>query len=168
MTLLTTVLDSPVGPLSLVADGDVLVASGFAADPAELVARLSVQLRNRRVEAVSDLGAVSKAHEAYFNGDVAALDDVQVRAGGTSGQQRMWEAMRSVRAGETITYAEMARRAGNAAAVRAAGSACARNLVAPALPCHRIVRSDGGLGGYYYGLDVKRWLLDHEARHTQP
>ena len=162
MTLLATVLDTPVGPLSLIADGDALVASGFTADPGELAARLAPPLRTDTIEMVDDLGALSKAHAAYFDGDLAALDDIDVRPGGTEGQRRMWEAMRSVPAGETATYTEMARRAGSPRAVRAAGSACARNLIAPALPCHRIVRSDGGLGGYAYGLDVKRWLLAHE------
>jgi methylated-DNA-[protein]-cysteine S-methyltransferase len=70
--------------------------------------------------------------------------------------------MRQIPPGETWSYAELAAKAGRPQAVRAAGQACARNLVAPFVPCHRVVRSGGSLGGYYYGLAVKRWLLDHE------
>jgi methylated-DNA-[protein]-cysteine S-methyltransferase len=83
--------------------------------------------------------------------------------GGTF-RQAAWKAMRAVPPGEVITYAELAARAGNPGAVRAAGSACAQNRVAPIVPCHRIVRTGGGLGGYYYGLPVKEWLLAHEGR----
>jgi methylated-DNA-[protein]-cysteine S-methyltransferase len=72
--------------------------------------------------------------------------------------------MRAIAPGSTATYAELAAAAGSPTAVRAAGSACARNLVAPFVPCHRVLRSGGTLGGYYYGLDAKRVLLAHEAR----
>jgi O-6-methylguanine DNA methyltransferase len=86
---------------------------------------------------------------------------------GTEHQQRVWSALREVPAGAPVSYAELARRVGNARAVRAAGSACGRNHVAPIVPCHRVVRSDGTPGGYGWGLPVKRWLLDHELRHAR-
>jgi methylated-DNA-[protein]-cysteine S-methyltransferase len=76
--------------------------------------------------------------------------------------------MREVPPGETITYTELAARAGSPTAVRAAGQACARNVIAPIVPCHRILRSDGTFGGYAYGLHVKRWLLAHERGETAP
>ena len=76
--------------------------------------------------------------------------------------QDAWLAMRRIAPGSTLTYAELAAAAGRPAAVRAAGSACARNLVAPFVPCHRVVRTGGTLGGYYYGLDVKSALLRTE------
>jgi methylated-DNA-[protein]-cysteine S-methyltransferase len=72
--------------------------------------------------------------------------------------------MRRVPAGETISYTKLAAEAGNPKAVRAAGSACAQNLIAPIVPCHRVLRTDGSLGGYYYGLPAKQWLLAHERR----
>ncbi|MDP8978864.1 MAG: methylated-DNA--[protein]-cysteine S-methyltransferase, partial [Actinomycetota bacterium] len=67
--------------------------------------------------------------------------------------------------GRTVTYAQLASRAGYAGAARAAGAACGANLLAPVVPCHRAVRSDGTVGGYAYGPAVKGWLLDHEQRH---
>lgn len=164
MTLLTTTLATPAAPLTLIAFGDALVASGFTDDATSLAVRLPPHLRTMELRRADDLGAISKAHAAYLDGDLAALDDVAVELGGTPGQQSLWHALRQVPPGQTVTYADLAASAGNAAAVRAAGSACARNLVAPVIPCHRVVRSDGKLGGYYYGLHVKAWLLEHERR----
>ena len=70
--------------------------------------------------------------------------------------------MRAVAPGTTVSYAMLATQAGNPGAPRAAGAACAANLIAPVVPCHRVLRTDGSLGGYYYGLDRKKWLLLHE------
>jgi methylated-DNA-[protein]-cysteine S-methyltransferase len=70
--------------------------------------------------------------------------------------------MRAVAPGTTVSYAVLAAQAGNPDAPRAAGAACAANLIAPVVPCHRVLRTGGSLGGYYYGLDRKRWLLRHE------
>ena len=71
--------------------------------------------------------------------------------------------MRKIPAGKTWSYAELAKRAGSVDAVRAAGSACARNLIAPIIPCHRVVKTGGALGNYGYGLEVKEWFLRHEG-----
>ena len=71
--------------------------------------------------------------------------------------------MRKIPAGKTMSYAELAKRAGSPSAVRAAGSACARNLIAPIIPCHRVVKTGGDLGNYGYGLDVKEELLLFEG-----
>src|SRR5207342_3389453 len=100
---------------------------------------------------------------AYVAGDLAALDAVPVRQPGGPFLQEAWRVMRQIPAGTTWTYAELAAKAGRPSAVRAAGGACAHNLVAPFVPCHRVLRTGGSLGGYYYGLDVKQWLLTHEG-----
>ena len=164
MTLDAITLTTPVGALSLLARDDVLVAAGFA-PPEAMAARLPDEpLVLRR-----DLGRLSAAVSAYFDGDLRALDDLPVSQPGGDFHQAAWKVMREVPPGETITYAELAARAGNPNAVRAAGSACARNLIAPIVPCHRIVRTGGALGGYYYGLPTKQWLLTHEhAEGRQP
>lgn len=157
MTIDATTLSTPVGELSLLARDDVLIAAGFA--PA---AALAARAGDERVLHRRDLGRLSAAVAAYLDGDLHQLDDLPVSQPGGDFHQAAWKVMREVPPGETISYAELAARAGNPAAVRAAGSACARNLVAPIVPCHRILRSGGALGGYYYGLPTKRWLLDHE------
>jgi methylated-DNA-[protein]-cysteine S-methyltransferase len=103
--------------------------------------------------------------EDYFDGDINAFDgsDLKVRQAGSDFSQRAWRAMRKIRTGKVISYAELAAKIGSPAAVRAAGSACGRNAIAPMIPCHRIIRSDGTLGNYGYGLDKKSWLLRHEG-----
>jgi methylated-DNA-[protein]-cysteine S-methyltransferase len=105
---------------------------------------------------------------AYFDGDVTAMDVLPVEQPGGAFRQAALKVRREVPAGQVITYAELAARAGNPGAVRAAGSACAQNMVAPIVPCHRIVRTGGSLGGYYYGLSVKDWLLAHERGEGTP
>lgn len=159
-TVYATTLDTPVGALALLARDDALVAAGFTSIEDQFGRlRGSATLR-----VVADLGPFSVAMRAYFDGDVTAMDTLTVDQPGGGFRQAAWKVMREVPAGETITYAELASRAGIASAVRAAGSACAQNLVAPIVPCHRIVRTGGGLGGYYYGLQTKEWLLAHERR----
>ena len=71
--------------------------------------------------------------------------------------------MRKIKAGKVLSYADLAKRAGSPDAVRAAGSACAKNAIAVVVPCHRVVKTGGALGNYAYGLEVKEWLLRHEG-----
>ena len=82
---------------------------------------------------------------------------------GTAFQQRVWDALRKIPAGETASYAQIAQRIGSPKAVRAVAQACAANTLAVAIPCHRVVRSDGGLSGYRWGVERKRELLAREA-----
>lgn len=155
-------LNTPVGPLSLLSDGDVVVAAGFTtvaamwerlepSRPGELVVR-------------DDLGKTSALVVDYLDGQLDALDRIAVEQPGTELQQQVWAGLRAIPAGETRTYTELASVTDKPNAVRAAGTACGRNIIAPLVPCHRALRQDGSLGGYYYGLDVKQWLLEHEAR----
>jgi AraC family transcriptional regulator, regulatory protein of adaptative response / methylated-DNA-[protein]-cysteine methyltransferase len=90
--------------------------------------------------------------------------DLPLDVRGTAFQQRVWEALRRIPAGETVSYSEIARRIGSPRAVRAVAHACAANALAVAIPCHRVVRSDGGLSGYRWGVERKRALLAREAR----
>ena len=111
----------------------------------------------KRIPIVSDL------LDDYFDGDLRAIDGISVRQPGERFSQSAWKSMRKVAPGKTISYAELAKKSGSPDAIRAAGSACARNLIALVVPCHRIVRSGGALGNYAYGLDAKEWLLRHEG-----
>ncbi|HET8969863.1 MAG TPA: methylated-DNA--[protein]-cysteine S-methyltransferase [Candidatus Nanopelagicales bacterium] len=163
--LLTAVLPTPAGDLAVIVDPDdgAVVASGFSSI-ADQQSRLPADEQRRATVATTDgaMRPVADAVAAYAEGDLGALDAVAVRQPGGPFLQGAWQALREVKAGDTATYTELAAGAGNPRAVRAAGSACARNLVAPFVPCHRIVRTDGTLGGYYYGLAVKTALLRHE------
>jgi methylated-DNA-[protein]-cysteine S-methyltransferase len=158
-----TSIPTPTGSLTVIADGAVVVAAGFA-PLAQLAARLPTDLAARGLRQRHDLGAVTAAVRGYLAGDLSALDAVAVRQGGGEFAQQAWLAMRQIPAGQTLTYTELATQVGRPAASRAAGNACAANLVAPFVPCHRIVPAAGGVGGYAYGAAVKRWLLDHEAQ----
>lgn len=83
---------------------------------------------------------------------------------GTAFQQRVWQALREIPPGSTVSYAELARRIGRPQAVRAVANACAANSLAVAVPCHRVVRRDGDLSGYRWGVERKRALLAREAK----
>jgi len=163
-SILVTVLDTPIGPLSLLAHDGALVGGGFTADPAELHVRMHPSLRALELAPArqDDLSWLVKSVRGYFEGDVGAFDGLAVHQPGTPSRQRLWAAMREVAPGTTVSYAVLAAQAGNPSAPRAAGAACAANLIAPVVPCHRVLRTDGSLGGYYYGLDRKKWLLRHE------
>jgi len=103
---------------------------------------------------------------AYLEGDVEALERIECDAPGTPFQRRVWKELRRIPAGQVISYGELARRVGEPTACRAVASANARNPIAIVVPCHRVIAADGTLHGYAGGLDRKRWLLEHEARHA--
>jgi methylated-DNA-[protein]-cysteine S-methyltransferase len=156
-----TTTDTPAGPFTMLTDADeAVLASGWTTDVAGLMqlARLPGAAQERH-----DPGVPLKALRSYLDGDLAAIDSVTVRQRGGAFIGHAWEVLREVRAGEPVTYTEFAARAGRPAAVRAAAMACASNAAALFVPCHRVLRLDGTLGGFRWGLPVKRWLLDHEA-----
>ncbi len=101
--------------------------------------------------------------ERYFKGDTAVLDSIPVELNGTPFQKTVWQALRRIPCGTTISYAELAKRIGDPAAVRAVGTANGANPVAVIVPCHRVIGSNGKLIGYGGGLDRKQWLLGHEG-----
>jgi methylated-DNA-[protein]-cysteine S-methyltransferase len=107
--------------------------------------------------------AVRRKLEAYFRGRTDALEDIAVDLGGTDFQRQVWKALRSVKAGSTASYADIAEAIDNPTAVRAVGLANGKNPVSLIVPCHRIIGTDGSLTGYGFGLERKRWLLNHEG-----
>jgi methylated-DNA-[protein]-cysteine S-methyltransferase len=151
---------SPIGTLLLTGDGGVLggvymerhrhgpepeVRSGQRDDPAFKAAREQL--------------------EAYFAGQLTVFD-LPLAPQGTEFQQRVWMALRDIPYGETISYAELARRIGKPLAVRAVGGANGRNPISIIVPCHRVIGADGSLTGFGGGIERKRWLLRHEASHV--
>lgn len=107
--------------------------------------------------------AIAQALQAYLAGVITALDSIPVQAWGTPFQQTVWQTLRRIPAGQTWTYAELARAIGQPTAIRAVAAANARNPVALVIPCHRVIGSDGGLTGYAGGLARKHALLVHEG-----
>lgn len=153
------------GPFTVVADParPVVLASGWTDDPSLLVSVIHPTLRPTTLDRVDRVDGVTEAVIAYHEGDLEAVDTVEVRQ--TSGEflVHAWTVLRSVPAGSPVTYTEFAALSGRPAAVRGAASACARNAAALFVPCHRVLRTDGSLGGFRWGLPAKRWLLEHET-----
>lgn len=155
--------DTPAGPFTAVVDDDGhVLASGWTASVDELLALVHRSLAPTTV-AEGDLGAVGEAVDRYHDGELAVIDDVPVRQRSGPYRELAWDVLRTVPAGAPVTYTGYAEKTGRPAAVRAAAGACASNAAALFVPCHRVLRSDGTLGGFRYGLAVKRWLLEHEA-----
>lgn len=156
-------LQTQIGPFTIVANDDAVYASGWTADVNDLVPVIHPALRPESVDEREDLGEITKAADAYHQGDFAAIDEIPVVQQSGEFLMHAWDVLRTVPAGEPITYSKYAEKAGRPDAIRAAASACARNAAALFVPCHRILRSGGALGGFRWGLEIKQWLLDHEA-----
>ncbi|MBD0024115.1 methylated-DNA--[protein]-cysteine S-methyltransferase [Gordonia pseudamarae] len=154
-------VDTPDGPFTLVVDDEGRVlGSGWTTDRQAVLDRIH---RDIRPGAVRE-GVTGAADDvaAYYAGDVAAAMATPVAQRGTQLQLRGWAALRSIPPGQPLSYTEFAAVVGNPGAVRAAASICARNAPALFVPCHRVLRSDGTLGGFAWGTQVKDSLLRRE------
>jgi methylated-DNA-[protein]-cysteine S-methyltransferase len=141
---------TPLGVLRLVARGDTLCVLEFTASRKPAPGRAFPQTLQRRLQ-------------AYFEGEIHALEDIEVAPEGTDFERRVWRALRRIPPGRTLSYGELARKLGAPKAARAVGGACGRNPIALVIPCHRVIGADGSITGYGGGVDRKRWLLQHES-----
>jgi methylated-DNA-[protein]-cysteine S-methyltransferase len=159
-----TSTDSPFGPLLLASTKRGLVRVGLPnQDPDELLADLAARVSPRLLEAPAELDEVRRELDLYFAGRLDHFDlplDWRLSSGF---RQRVLRAIDRIPYGQSRTYTEMARRAGNERAVRAAGSACGSNPIPLVVPCHRVLRTSGALGGYGGGLPMKQALLELEG-----
>lgn len=155
-------IDTPDGAFTILADHrDRVLASGWTHDSDAILARVAARSRPAIVrEGETDAAAAALA---YYAGDLGAIEAVEVSQTGTAMQLAGWAALRAIEPGRPLSYAEFAAALGQPSAVRAAASICARNAPALFVPCHRVLRSDGSLGGFAWGLEVKRSLLAREA-----
>ncbi len=169
LTLLIDRIDTPVGEMIVLAD-ETGALRGI--DWTETEARFRQLLRRQYPGGVTlaearNPGGHASTMQRYFAGEVGVIDDITTATGGTEFQRRVWRALRDIPAGETISYSELARRVGNAAAIRAVGLANGQNPVSVVTPCHRVIGANGSLTGYGGGLDRKRWLLAHERKYVE-
>ena len=162
MTLLLSSLSTPIGNLNLIADQHILLAANLSTLKA-LKESLGGDDSAHEIKSVAKIPVITDLINDYFDGDISALNSLQVRQPGAPFSQAAWKAMKKVKPGTVISYADLAERAGSPAAVRAAGSACANNAIMLVVPCHRVVKTGGALGNYAYGVDKKQWLLSHEG-----
>ncbi|HEY5107825.1 MAG TPA: methylated-DNA--[protein]-cysteine S-methyltransferase [Caulobacteraceae bacterium] len=158
---------SPAGEMLIVTDEDgALRALDFAEYEPRLHRLLTRQCGAYTLKDGAAPAAVTAALDAYFAGDIAALEGLAVATGGTTFQREVWAALRAIPAGATTSYGALAAKLGKPGASRAVGLANGANPVAIVVPCHRVIGADGSLTGYGGGLPRKRWLLDHEQRHA--
>jgi methylated-DNA-[protein]-cysteine S-methyltransferase len=157
-------LDSPIGPLLLAATGDGLVRVAFdREDHAKVLGSLAEQVSPRILAAPGRLDPVARELDEYFAGTRRTFDvpvDLRLAHGF---RRTVLDQLRAIAYGTTASYATIAAAAGNPAAVRAVGSACAHNPIPLVVPCHRVIRSDGSIGQYRGGSDAKQALLALEA-----
>jgi methylated-DNA-[protein]-cysteine S-methyltransferase len=158
--------ESPMCALLIVTDDDgVLRAIQFGDDKS----RMDQLLRHHygddyTIEEGKAPAPLKRALEAYFKGRLDALDELKTATGGTPFQREVWKALRTIPAGTTMSYGELARKVGRKGASRAVGAANGANPIPIVVPCHRVIGADGSLTGFGGGLANKKWLLEHEAR----
>lgn len=156
--------DSPFGPLLLARTERGLVRVGLPnQDPDELLADLAERVSPRVLEAPAALDEARRELELYFEGKLDRFDLPLDWSLSSGFRLRVQQAIAAIPYGRTVSYTEMAAKAGNQRAVRAAGTACGSNPIPLVVPCHRVLRSGGGLGGYGGGLPMKRALLELEG-----
>ena len=159
-------LATPIGELLIVTDDDGRLRT---IDWTDHEARMRLLLdryygKGRYTLApVRDRGGLTTAMRAYFKGDLDVIDTLPVATNGTPFQASVWQELRRIERGRTISYAELAGRVGRPKAVRAAGLANGQNPISIVVPCHRVIGSNGTLTGYGGGLPRKKWLLEHEG-----
>lgn len=161
MTYEFAILDTPLGPAHALARDGRLCALQLATKPFRASSPLS-RVDRLGARTTRDPAGVRTALAAYFDGDVRAVERLQVDPEGTDFQQRVWAALRRIPAGATTSYGAIARELDMPTASRAVGAANGANPIWIVVPCHRVIGASGALTGYAGGLDVKRWLLAHE------
>jgi methylated-DNA-[protein]-cysteine S-methyltransferase len=155
---------TPIGTLLIVHDDDGRLCAAEFHDHEDRLHRSlrlaygAYDLRNAR--------AATKLRdriEAYFAGRLDAIAQIEIATAGTAFQEKVWRALRRIKPGRTLTYGALARRIGEAKAIRAVGAANGANPVSVIVPCHRLIGANGSLIRYGGGLERKRWLLQHEG-----
>ncbi|HEY8078316.1 MAG TPA: methylated-DNA--[protein]-cysteine S-methyltransferase [Labilithrix sp.] len=148
-------LESPIGRLVYTVERSALVRLAFD-DAHDEESGSIVEERTAR--------DVARALADWLGGDLSALDRLELAPRGTAFQKRVWDALLAIPHATTTTYGAIARAIGTPHAARAVGAANGANPIAIAIPCHRVVGADGTLTGYAFGVERKRWLLEHERR----
>jgi methylated-DNA-[protein]-cysteine S-methyltransferase len=164
MQLFLDELESPVGRLVLINDGEALRVLDFVDCEERMQRLLKIHYGDNQPVASSGKASGIKARvKAYFAGDLTSIDSIPVQTEGTPFQKQVWAELRNVPVSTTISYGELAKRIGRPSASRAVGLANGSNPIAIVVPCHRVIGANGSLTGYGGGMERKRWLLAHES-----
>ncbi len=156
-------IPSPIGTVLLVSDGEALRGLDFEDYESRMHTLLRRQYGSYSLIPGDGTGGFGQRITAYFDGDLAALDSIPVRADGSEFQRRVWTALRTIPLGTTTTYGRLAAQMGQPTASRAVGLANGANPVAIVVPCHRVIGAGNKLTGYGGGIPRKQWLLRHEG-----
>lgn len=164
LTLRSDRIKTPTGTMLVLVDEDGCLRSVDWEDHEDRMERLLARhYGDTLVRKLGRTPAIRTAIEAYFSGELEALDALPVRTNGTPFQHEVWAGLRTIPAGETLSYGALAQRIGRPSAVRAVGLANGSNPIGVVVPCHRVIGADGTLTGYGGGMERKRWLLQHEG-----
>jgi methylated-DNA-[protein]-cysteine S-methyltransferase len=164
MKLAYAEIDSPLGRICVMVGPDGLCALDYTDRLEEVRAQLERRFGPVELEPHPDPEGVIDRLRRYLAGEIRALEDIRIDPGGTPFQQRVWAALRSIPAGRTWSYGQLATAIGApVGASRAVGAANGSNPIAIVVPCHRVIGASGTLTGYAGGLERKRWLLCHEG-----
>lgn len=163
MTLYSSTILSPVGPVTYLYGEDKKVCGVFFDTQATLVEKyLEKNLESYTVKQMKK-GFYDQDFKKYFKDPKHSLQTIPVAVVGTPAQISVWNAVGKIKVGTVARYKDIAKKVGNEKAVRSVGTAIGANPVCLIVPCHRVLASDGSLGGYSGGLDKKEWLLKHEG-----
>ena len=165
--LLTKELKTPIGEMVVVTDtGGKLRAVDWADYMSRMLGLLRIHYGKNgfTLETSQHPSDMTSAISRYFEGELTAIDALEVQTGGTPFQHEVWNALRRIPCGTTISYSQLAQRIGRPDAVRAVGMANGSNPVGVVVPCHRVIGAKGSLTGYGGGIERKRWLLEFERK----
>ena len=162
-TFLLSHVDSPLGKIHFIHQNNMLYALAFEEFEAQLTQSLMRYYHSPFALVKCETSAIHQLLSAYFLGNLAALDEIVVNPLGTPFQQEVWQALRTIPAGKTASYGQIAQQITKANGQRAVGMANSKNPIPLVIPCHRVINHNGKLGGYSGSLWRKEWLLKHEG-----
>ena len=158
------VISSPIDDIVIVVDDERMCSLDFADYTQRMMMLLERRYGPVHLIPTTNPFGYSDLIRRYFEGNYQSLDKIPVSTGGTPFQQQVWSALRTIPAGTTKTYGDLAAQIGKPNAYRAVGATNALNPIGIVLPCHRVIGADASLTGYAGGLERKRWLLQHEGK----
>ena len=165
MTIISETMKTPFGELTILVNENkpvTVIGSGFGS-ARDLINRVRVTRPEILVASGKLPKVITTAVTNWLDGNVQAFAQISMYQIGADFRQECWQAMREIKPGQTISYSRLAQQTSSPTAVRAAATACAQNLIAPLIPCHRIIKTDGSLGRYGYGESIKKELLAFEG-----
>ncbi len=165
LRIIHQILKTPFGELTILVNESkpvTVVGAGFGTTH-ELINRVKVTRPKIAVATGKLPKEITTAVASWLDGDHHAFAKISLDQIGTDFRQECWQAMRQIKPGQPISYSQLAQQTSSPTAVRAAATACAQNLIAPLIPCHRIIKTDGSLGRYGYGEPIKQQLLAFEG-----